>query len=208
MGISMKQKILVLGTYRDAPYHPFGGVDESLKEIFPEWSLVCTEDAAALEELSRGEFAGVICYLDRWDGALREAEAAALQAFAEQGGALLILHNGICIQSNENLHQMMGGKFLNHPKKEEIRFAVKPHAITQGCEDFLLLEEPYQFELLEDEKEILLTYFYRDKEYPAGWSKRVGNGRIVFLTPGHTAESFACPQYRQLIRKSMEWCLV
>lgn len=204
---NMKQKILVLGTYQTAPYHPFGGVDESLKEIFPDCNLVCTEDAATLEKLHTGEFAGVICYLDRWSGSLREAEAAALQEFVEQGGALLVLHNGICIQSNENLHQMMGGKFLNHPPKEEIRFAVKSHEITQGCEDFMLLEEPYQFELSVDEKELLLTYFYRNREYPAGWSKTVGKGRLVFLTPGHTKETFACAQYRQLIRRSMDWCM-
>lgn len=207
VGISMKQKILVLGTYHDAPYHPFSGVDESLKEIFPDWELLCTEDAAFFLELANGEFAGVILYLDMWSGALPEEQAYALERFVEQGGALLILHNGICVQSNENLHRMMGGKFLTHPPKEEIRFGVKPHEITQGCEDFVLLEEPYQFELLEDEKEILLTYFYRDKEYPAGWSKTVGKGRIVFLTPGHTAASFACPRYRQLIRKSMDWCM-
>lgn len=203
----MQDKLLVLGNYTDAMYHPFAGVDERLKNILQEQELVCTDKTAMLLELEEKGFAGVVSYLDIWNGALTEHEAEALYAFAEKGGAVLILHNGISIQSRDKLREMMGAKFLTHPPREVIRFEVKNHPITQGCGGFELSEEPYRFEMTGDGKEIFLTYIYRNQEYPAGWCKGVGRGRLAFLTPGHTAEIFDCPAYAALIRKSMEWCL-
>lgn len=203
----MKEKILAVGNYKDAMYHPFGGVDECLKKMFPEMELVCTDDTGKLFDLKTEEYSGVISYLDIWDGALTDAESEALYSYVEAGGALLILHNGISIQSQEKLEKMMGGKFLTHPAMEEIRFEMKEHVITEGCSAFSLPEEPYQFELTEDDKEVFLVYIYRDKEYVAGWSKVVGEGRLAFLTPGHTAEVFKIPEYIQLIQNSMKWCM-
>lgn len=203
----MKERILVLGNYEDAMYHPLGGVDERLKEMFPEKELVCTEDTNALLELEKGAYAGVISYLDIWDSELTEEQSCILRSFVEGGGALLILHNGISIQNRDELRIMMGGKFLTHPPREEITFKVLPHEITVGCVGFTLPEEPYQFEMVEDDKEVLLVYVYRGEEYVAGWSKQVGEGRLVFLTPGHTPEIFDNAEYRTLIKKSMEWCL-
>ena len=203
----MKKKILVLGNYKDAMYHPFGGVDERLKKMFPELELICTDKSELLTELEKEGFAGVISYLDIWDGALAEREAEALYGFVQKGGALLVLHNGISIQSRKELRELIGAKFVTHPPQEVIRFEVKSHLITEGCDGFELSEEPYRFEMEKDGKELILTYFYRGQEYPAGWCKRTGMGRTVFLTPGHTPEIFDCPSYAKLIGRSMEWCL-
>lgn len=203
----MNNNILVLGNYKDAMYHPFDGVDERLQNMFPDKKLLCTDDTRQLLTLKEQNIVGVISYLDIWDSALTNEEAAALQCFVEQGGALLLLHNGISIQNQDNLRVMMGAKFLTHPPMEEITFIPKPHAITEGCTVFSLPEEPYQFELVADNKEIFLEYSYRGERYVAGWSRQVGNGRLVFLTPGHTADIFDCPEYIQLIQNSLLWCL-
>ncbi len=201
----MKKKILAVGNYKDAMYHGFTGVDERLKEVLPAYELICTDQTEMLLTLEQDGIAGVISYLDIWNSALTEEEACALEQFAKKGGAVMLIHNGISIQSRRNLEKMAGGKFLTHPTMEEIRFEIKPHPATKGCSGFTLREEPYQFELEEDGKEIILTYWYREKEYIAGWCKTVGSGRLVYLTPGHTPEIFDCPEYRQLIRQSMDW---
>ena len=202
----MKDKILAIGNYKDAPYHPFGGVDECLKEIFQEMELVCTDDPQLFLTLKKGEYKAVISYLDIWNSTLSEEESEALYSYVVSGGALLILHNGISIQSSKKLECIMGGKFLSHPAMEEIRFEMKPHAITEGCCSFSLLEEPYQFEMTEDKKEVFLVYLYKGKEYIGGWSKETGDGRLVFLTPGHTKDAFKNAEYIKLIKNSMKWC--
>lgn len=203
----MRKKILLIGNYKDAIYHPLGGVDEEMRRIFPDAELICTDDTGMLLELEKERFCGLISYLDIWKGALSEEEARAVLHFVDEGGALLLLHNGISIQSRDELKKMIGGKFTGHPPKEVLRFKVRKQALTDGCEDFALDEEPYRFELEEDGKNIFLTYDYHGEECPAGWSKTQGKGRVVFLAPGHTAESFADAAYGRLIRKCMDWCL-
>lgn len=204
---NMKKKILAIGNYTDAMYHGFTGVDERLKTILSDYDVICTDQTAKLLTLKEDSVSGVISYLDIWNSSLSDEKAAALENFVTDGGAALLLHNGISIQSQPPLLRLAGGKFLGHPQHEEIRFEPKPHAITTSCSSFSLDEEPYQIEMVPDEKEIILTYEYRDKEYPAGWCKTAGCGRLVYLCPGHTPEIFDCPQYRQLIRRSMAWTL-
>lgn len=203
----MKKKILAIGNYADAMYHSFTGVDERLKQILSDYELACTDDTSALLTLNEHNFSGVISYLDIWNSKLSDDEAAALEKFVTNGGAALLLHNGISIQSQPTLLQLAGGKFLGHPQHEVIRFVPTTPPITIGCDSFSLDEEPYQLELVSDDKEIILTYWYKNKEYPAGWCKMAGTGRLVYLCPGHTPEIFDCPQYQKLIRQSMAWIL-
>lgn len=203
----IKEKILVLGNYQDAMYHPFQGVDKRLEDMLSGLELVCTDRTAELLKLEEEGYRGVISYLDIWDSTLTGPEAEALEDFVRKGCAALVLHNGISIQGRERLKDMVGARFLTHPPQEPILFREKSHPITEGCGEFELSEEPYQFEMSEDDKEIILLYLYRGQEYPAGWCKSVGQGRLVFLTPGHTAEIFDCPEYRKLIQRSMDWCL-
>ena len=202
-----KEKILALGNYTDSMYHPFGGVDEQLKRILQEQELVCTDQTDKLLRLSEEGFAGVISYLDIWDSELPAAQAQALCRFVEQGGACMLLHNGISIQNREELRKLAGARFITHPPQEPITFCPKDHPVTAGCAAFTLTEEPYRFEMEQDSKKLLLSYLYRGEEYPAGWCRHVGDGKVVFLTPGHTAEIFKCPEYGLLIQKSMKWLM-
>lgn len=192
------KRILVLGMYGDAMYHPLTGVDEYLKRILPEYEFVITDDVWELCNVST--YDGFISYWDDWNNKIPDSAADALETYVQQGGKMLALHNGISLQLQEKLKVMMGGKFLTHPAQEEITFVLKECELTEGCGDFTLMEEPYQFALEEDDKNIFMTYLYRGEEYPAGWQKSYGAGEVIFLTPGHTAEKFEDASYIRLIQ--------
>lgn len=201
-GREMK-RILVLGMYEDAMYHPLTGVDEYLKRILPEYEFVITDDVWELCNVST--YAGFISYWDDWNNKIPDGAADALFDYVQQGGKVLALHNGISLQLQEKLKVMLGGKFLTHPAQEEITFVLEECELTEGCGDFSLMEEPYQFELVEDDKNIFMTYLYRGEEYPAGWRKNFGAGEVIFLTPGHTAEKFQNPSYTRLIQNCVRY---
>ncbi len=196
------KRILVLGQNKEAMYHPLKGVDTYLKGILQDTvtdaELVVTENS--MDVCYAAQYDGVISYWDDWNNPIPKEASDALYSFVEQGGALLALHNGISLQLQEPLKKMLGGCFITHPEQEEITFVLKENELTKGCKDFALMEEPYQFALEEDDKEIFMTYRYRGKEYPAGWRKTFGKGEVIFLTPGHTAEKFYNEEYTKLIR--------
>jgi type 1 glutamine amidotransferase len=41
----------------------------------------------------------------------------------------------------------------------------------------------------------------------AGWWREVGEGRFVYLSPGHTPEALAHPMMQRLVRNAMRWIL-
>lgn len=199
------KKALVIGMYDNAMYHLLTGVDAALKKMFLELELTVTDQIMALCEAE--QYDCVVSYWDDWKEPIPDRAAEALYRYVERGGSLLLLHNGISLQLQDSLEKMIGGRFTTHPQQEVITFRMKEHELTAGCGEFSLEEEPYQFELEEDQKEIFLLYTYRGKEYPAGWRKTFGAGKLVFLMPGHTAEKFACEEYIRLIQNCMDWLL-
>ena len=205
------KKILVIGMYENAMYHPLTGVDEALEKMFPEPALTITDRITALDEAE--QYDCVISYWDDWNNPIPDPPAEMLYQYIDKGGSLLVLHNGISLQLQEPLKEMIGGKFITHPEQELLTFLPKEQALvygpslTRNCTAFAMTEEPYQFELEDDRKEIFLTYTYHGKEYPAGWRKTFGKGKVVYLAPGHTADKFACEQYIRLIQNCMDWLL-
>lgn len=203
----MKKKILAIGNYQDAIYHNFTGVDKRLANILSEYEIICTDQTSRLLSLKQDEISCIISYLDIWNSKLSDAESASFEQFIKNGGSALLLHNGISVQSQDQLLKLVGGKFLGHPEHETICFTPTSHTITKGCSFFSVDEEPYQIEMVPDNKEIILTYQYHDHEYPAGWCKAIENGRLIYLCPGHTPEIFDCLEYQKLIRQSVDWLM-
>jgi len=197
------KKILVFGQYEEAMYHPLTGVDVYLERILPDMELTFTNDILKVCDVK--QYDGVISYWDDWKNPIPQEVSDALYQYVKEGGPLLVLHNGISIQLQEPLKEMVGGYFLTHPQQEEIKFVLKAHELTNGCQDFSLVEEPYQFELEEDDKELFMTYLYRGKEYPAGWKKTFCKGEVIYLTPGHTPEKFEDKQYTKLIQNCVKY---
>ena len=91
-----KKKVLVLGMYEEAMYHPMKGVDTYLQKICPEVEFTFTEEPADLCEAE--QYDGVISYWDDWNTPICAEGANALYRYVEKGGRLLVLHNGISLQ--------------------------------------------------------------------------------------------------------------
>ncbi len=200
----MAERVLALGTAgANAPYHPFENAEKRFTDILRDvCDIECAGGPAALSDL-RG-LAGVLSYLDEWKEKLRPEWASGLIRFVAEGGGLLIVHNGISIQSDPGVEEMIGGRFLNHPAQEEITFT--PGGFLEDCRPFTVKEEPYRFAMKEP-GEIILTYCQGGETFPAGWRRTYGKGRVAYLCPGHTGGIFDIPVYRDMIRKCMRWCL-
>lgn len=61
-----------------------------------------------------------------------------------------------------------------------------------------MTDEPYQFEAVGDVTP-LLEYEYQGTWQLAGWERKAGNGRVIYLMPGHFAENYGNERYKALI---------
>jgi hypothetical protein len=104
----MKKKALIVGTYVNAPYHPFQQVDHALAELLaPDFDVTVTDDLSAFRALAG--FNLCVSYIDMFDAALPEGTGEAILSFVRGGGSLLCLHNGISLQTDEALFHLIGG---------------------------------------------------------------------------------------------------
>ncbi|MFD1952835.1 ThuA domain-containing protein [Paenibacillus thailandensis] len=204
-----ERKVLLIGDNGGDVWHPLDPIRRQLADIVGDLApFVVTEDYDSLKKLTNDEYDAVISYTDCWRKEVTPEQTAGLLAFVAGGGGLLALHNGISLQSSYELAQMVGGKFVSHPPYQPLSYhGTNPsHPLLHGVEDFTMNEEPYVIELDPFAPvNIFLEYQYEGRRYPAGWERRYGLGKVVYLQPGHDARSFAPESYRQLIRNSLAW---
>jgi len=146
--------------------------------------------------------------MDRWGEEVPEVIVKSLLGFIENGGGILVIHNGISFQSNAEFAELVGGKFTGHPAYTTLEIKIKEpkHIIMEGINDFTIEDEPYRYDFNGfKEKEILFQYQHEGNIYPAAWTRVIGKGRLVYLMPGHNIASFKNETYRKIILRSSMW---
>ncbi|WP_308639432.1 ThuA domain-containing protein [Paenibacillus silvisoli] len=208
--MTVHKHILVLGDNNErAPYHPLSRIQDELAAILGDgYAIDMTDNYSALDPEIIHSYDLMIAYTDCWTAPVTERQAASLIQFVQRGGSLLVIHNGISLQSREACAKLIGGKFTGHPDYQRLDFSKTAieHPVTSGIEPFSLEEEPYQFEFYPDASiDVLLEYSLGDRRIPAAWTATRGQGRIVYLMPGHHMPSFLHPSSRRLIQNSAQW---
>lgn len=192
------KKILVLGQYQKAAmYHPLDKVDNELSRILEGYELKFTDSPQSLLKLDETDI--VISYWDDWNKAIDEECVESLVGFVKAGKGLLVIHNGISLALSDKLKEVIGASFITHPQQTEIKFMSKDGV------SFSMVEEPYQFDMIDDGKEVFTVYEYKALKYPACFRKYYGKGKVAYLQPGHTFEKFRQPQFEELIKESISW---
>lgn len=202
------KKAVLFGTYTSYEYHPLKGVDDELKAILEScYDVTATEDMEIFNQDTLRNLDLLILYGDHWNKAIESRYMAALISYVSMGGKLLVIHNGISFQDNYEFMQMVGGKFDHHPTIRNLTLhAVGDHPAARDIPDFEVFDEPYQFEFCpHTPRDVFLEYGMDGTNYPAGWTVNFCLGRVCYLMPGHTADSFKVEAYRKLISAAAAW---
>lgn len=204
-----KIRVLLLGNEEDAPHHPMGAVQERIKEILgTAYEVTTTTERRLLREEHLQSYGICISYADSWKQAPEPAETAGLLRYVAGGGGLLVIHNGISLQASPELAQLIGARFTGHPPYTSLsmNIADAEHPLTHGLKGFTMDEEPYRFVVDPlAELYILLTYAHEGEDWPAAWTRTYGEGRVVYLMPGHHKASFEHEEYKEWIRQATRW---
>ncbi|MNM64109.1 Trehalose utilization [compost metagenome] len=204
-----KKKALLIGDYTHPKFHPLQGVDAEITHTLQDYlSVQCSENNHMFEYNNLGAFDLCISYLDSWTEKLSLKQTGGLLSFVSGGGGLLILHNGIIMDTRYEIAQLIGARHTAHRSRQtlELRVTEPGHDITQGIEGFKIEDEPYRFEFDPfTEKTILLEYSADGEWHPAAWAHSYGLGRVVYLMPGNDQPAFQHPVYRKLLLQAAKW---
>ena len=128
--------------------------------------------------------------------------------YVASGGGLLAIHNGISLAGSYELLQVIGAKFVTHPLYQRLQFyrANDEHPLLQGVENFTLEEEPYRFDFDPfAPRNVFLEYEDEGKRWPSAWEQNYGLGKVVYLHPGHRADSIRSEPIKRIILNSVRW---
>ena len=108
------------------------------------------------------------------------------------------------------LFNLLGNRYLSHgPGHHEGRHTVEvvaDHPVTAGVSDFELFDEYYEFELADDQVQVLAQRHRADGVViPVMYAREHGAGRVVYLALGHDMRAWGEPPFRQLVRQALVW---
>jgi type 1 glutamine amidotransferase len=139
-----------------------------------------------------------------------------------EGKPVVALHHSICAYDDwTEYFNIIGGKYFHKPTtvngKEylpcsyihDVHFNVKvldpKNPVTKGIKDFDIFDETYKGYYVEEGVTPLLTTDEPSSNSVIGWTKKYGKARVVTLQSGHDVPTFENPNFRKLLKQSIEW---
>lgn len=163
----------------------------------------------------------VLVFYHMWQE-ITDDQAKAFSECIREGKPLVALHHSICAYDNwPEYYNIIGGKYFHKPTvvngKEyaacsyihDVHFRVKitdkAHPVTAGLSDFEIFDETYKGYYVESGVTPLLSTDDQSSNPVIGWAKKYGKAKVVTLQSGHDVPTFENPNFRKLLKQSIEW---
>jgi len=132
------------------------------------------------------------------------------KVYVEEGHGFIALHAGNTYFSEKrpDMVEFIGNEFLSHPAQCDITFKkVYEHPIMKDVPAFTVRDEHYIIRLAADDADIFMegTSDSRAGTQPAGYTRNIGKGRLVVLTPGHNCAVFENEAYEKVLMNAIDW---
>jgi type 1 glutamine amidotransferase len=146
---------------------------------------------------------------------------ANLQAFAESGKAIVVLHHAICSNNDWDWYRdLLGARYLlasqagkppstyQHDVHIPVAIAKQaggPHPITQGVVMPEIFDETYKGMWFSPDVKVLLTTTHPLSDPALAWISPYTRSRVVVIQLGHSSEAHRHAGYRRLVKNAVLW---
>jgi type 1 glutamine amidotransferase len=143
--------------------------------------------------------------------------------FFEAGAPAIFLHHALLSYRQwDQFPDIIGGRYYNktplitetgetlqsvyqHDVLYKVNIADRAHPITQGVENFDILDEVYNNYFVKEDVDVFLTTDHPLSGRELGWVNTFGNSRVVFLINGHNETAYENPNYLRLLHNAIQW---
>lgn len=145
-----------------------------------------------------------------FEDGVTEVGAEEFEKYVRAGGGFLSVHAGntygekVCPE----YARFVGNSFVTHPPRCEVELqVVKEHPVAKGVENFKIRDEHYQIDLIAADADVFLeSVSERGGRQIAGYTRKMGDGKICVLTPGHILAVWENENFRKLLVQAVRWC--
>lgn len=213
--------VLAIGGNR-FPFHRFEEMGPHIADALESKrvDVTLTTDRDDLVDLSGYDV--VLDYLT--DSTFTDEQQDGLLSFVENGGGYLGLHCASDLSSTvpedpedvidkrdepfPELLELVGGHFLTHPEKStyDVRVVDSHHPITASLPDLRVFDEPYVVDVDPDAIRVLARMDHPEHaDMPVVWVRDHGDGRVCYISIGHTVSTVTDPAVGALLRRAVRW---
>lgn len=188
------------------------------------WSVYFTENGAVMnpEQLARFD---VVVWNNTSGTTLTREQQSVFKAWLEDGGGFVGIHaagGDFWYQWDWYADELLRARFTGHTMAPQFQDAelYRPEATeltTHLPEPWVVRQEEwYAFDrnprtegsdmlLVLDEASYQPGRSSMPGEHPITWRHSVGEGRVFYTAIGHRAETYAVPEFRELIERAVRW---
>jgi hypothetical protein len=163
----------------------------------------------------------VLVFYHMWQK-ITEEQSTVFADCIRQGKPLVTLHHSICAFDDwPEYWNIIGGKYFHkkttfkgkeyapcsyiHDIHFNVKIADSRHPVTAGLKDFPVFDETYKGYYVAEDVTPLLSTDEPTSTPVIGWAKNYGKARVVVLQSGHDVPTFENPNFRRLLKQSIEW---
>ena len=143
-------------------------------------------------------------------GELTAAQETGLLNYIRAGGGFYGLHTAAAsFRESEPYHEMLNGFFNGH--SPYMTFTVNigntDHPITQGLEDFEVVDELYYLKHNPETSHHLMSAYdhTKDETHVMAFHHNYGAGRVFYFALGHDLTVLQNPSFQEIIRRGVLW---
>ena len=180
------------------------------------WTVACTEDASMFNSRELKQFDAVV-FLSTTGDVLNDDEQKAMVGFIHGGGGYAGVHAAADTEYTWPWYEkLVGAWFLSHPAIQDavVKIEDKTHPSTSFLPDtWARKDEWYDYRSNPRGKVQVLASMDQNsykgskmaEDHPIMWCHEFEGGRAWYTGMGHTAESYADPQFVKMVAEGIEW---
>jgi type 1 glutamine amidotransferase len=147
----------------------------------------------------------------------------AIKNYVNNGGSAFFFHNSTNMGLlNPDVADVLKATYMGHPEVRPYKLEIiqSGHPVVDGASDFTVSDEQQYMAYTGEDSSVFLRAINENgygfdcwgtcnegPESNAGWAHEYGDGRVVYMSPGHTLESLVHEEYAKMQRNAVAWLL-
>jgi len=205
----MKKILYVYGGPEFHPTEPGGKMLAQFLKADGRLELEMTNDLDAFIRLPGGQYAAVVLYATGFHDDLTPQREQGLLDFVRAGGGFVGIHSAAdSFRGSRAYVDMLNGEFLTHPEHHEFKVTIadKSHYLVARMPDFSIYDEMYHLQNFDPAKcAVVAQTQWQGKQMPMAYARDYGQGRVTYVAPGHTLQTWRHPEFQKLLIRAIAW---
>jgi trehalose utilization protein len=128
------------------------------------------------------------------------------------GTGIIVMHHGILAFKGDCVWDQIVGMTdrtidgYSHGEHLTVQVENPDHPVTQGIEDWMLIDETYDFrDVVSESNEVVLTVDHANSMSTMAWTRSYKDSRVLNFVFGHDDQAWSDPLFRTVLEQGVRW---